>query len=68
MEKSLKRFKNMTLTSELHAQYPFAGQNTDTGNQKGMSPCCVKQLAVSLVFSLKFIYLNMKGPNKHIKH
>ena len=33
-----------------------------------MSSCCMKQLPVSLVFSLKFIYLNMKGPNKHIKH
>ena len=31
----------------------------DTGNRKGMSPCCMEQLAVSLVFSLKFIYLNL---------
>ena len=37
-----------------------------TVNRKGMSPCFMKQLAVSFVLSLKFIYLNMKGPNKHI--
>ena len=33
-------------------------------HQKGMSLCCMKQLAVLLVLTLTFIYLNMRGPNK----
>ena len=35
-----------------------------TVDQKGMSPCCMKQLAVLLVLTLTFTYVNMRGPNK----
>ena len=37
-----------------------------TVNLKGMSPGRMWQLTVLLVFSLQFIYINMKGPNKHL--
>ena len=33
----------------------------------GMSPSRMRQLAVLLVFSLIFIHLNLKGPNKLIE-
>ena len=36
----------------------------DTVNQKGMSPSCMKHLAVLLVFSLAFTSVEMKGPNR----
>ena len=35
--------------------------------QKVFQTCCMKQLAVLLVFTLTFIYLNMYGPNKNLQ-
>ena len=39
-----------------------------TVNRKGTSPCCMKQLTVSLVLTSIFTYVIMQGPNKRIKH
>ena len=39
---------------------------SNTVNTKGMSPSCMRHVAVLLVFSLKFTYVKMKGPNKSI--
>ena len=36
-------------------------------NRMGTSPSCMKQLVVLMVYSLLFINLSMKRPNKHIK-
>ena len=37
---------------------------SNTVNPKGMSPSCMRHVTVLLVFSLKFTYVKMKGPNK----
>ena len=39
----------------------------DTTNRMGKSPSCMKQLVVLVVYSLLFINLDMKRPNKHLK-
>ena len=39
----------------------------DTANRRSMSPYCMKQLAVLLVFSSLFTTVNVKGLNKLIQ-
>ena len=40
---------------------------SNTVNPKGMSLRRMRQVAVLLVFSLKFTHVKMKGPNKSIQ-
>ena len=39
----------------------------DATNRMGMSPSCMRQLVALMVYSLLFINLNMKRPNKHLE-
>ena len=40
----------------------------DATDWMGMNPSRMRQLVALMVYSLLFINLNMKGPNKYLKH
>ena len=54
----------LTFYSYNSYNFLFIKMSSNTVHPKGMSPSCMRYVAVLLVFSLKLTHVKMKGPHK----